>query len=458
MKKDLSIFDNMPIYKTVFKNIVPSIVSMVMVLIYNMADMFFIGLTNDPFQVAAISISTPLFLIFMSFGMMFGIGGISVISRAFGEKKYSYAKNLSSFCFWGSVIVGIVFIIVYMLFMDNILKIIGTSNETVDYVNKYLIFISLGSPFIIISASFSNILRAEGQATKAMIGMILGNVINVILDPIFILFLDMDVSGAAIATVLSNIISTSFYILHFTRGNSSLSIKISDFKIKNKVLTAVFAIGIPASLNGILMSTSNIILNNQISKYGDLQVAAIGVAMKIMMFVVMIQIGLGQGIQPLLGYYYGAKNKKRFKGVLSFSLMFSILLCFLMTAFCYLFSNQLVSVFLENKDAFNYGVQFTYIQLRSGFILGILFVLTATLQAIGAAVPSLILSISKQGLIYIPVLLILGYNFGLKGLVSAQPTADYLTALLAIFLYFLTNKEFISSKNINTNQICNKTE
>lgn len=312
-KKSLDVFNSMPVSKAIFKNAVPAIAAMIMVLIFNLADTFFIGQTHDPFQVAAVSLATPVFLIFMAIGTIFGIGGTSVISRAMGEGRKDYAKKVCSFCMWSCVIVGIIISLLFFIFMDQILVFIGASSDTIELTRSYLIIVICSGPFVLISNCYSNVLRAEGQSNKAMMGMLIGNLLNIILDPIMILGFGWNITGAAIATVIGNIIGALYYIAYFMKGKSMLSINIKDFTIKDKVCSSVLAIGIPASLGSILMSVSQIIMNSQMASYGDMALAGIGVAMKVTMITGMVCIGLGQGIQPLLGFCVGSKNWDRYK-------------------------------------------------------------------------------------------------------------------------------------------------
>lgn len=304
------IFQNAPVPKAVLSNVIPSIVSMIMVLVYNLADTFFIGQTKNAYMVAAVSLATPVFLIFMAIGMLFGIGGTSLISRMLGEGKKEKAKKVSSFCFWTGITIGIISMIAIWIFVEPISRVIGASNETIEYTSKYLAIVAIGIPFLIMSNIFSNVIRAEGHAKKAMVGMIIGNMINIVLDPIMILTFDWTIAGAAIATVLGNVFASLFYLVHLLSKDSILSINIKDYTVSDKIASGVLAIGIPASLNSILMSTSNIVINKLMHHYGDMAVAGLGVAMKVNMIVVMLLIGLGTGIQPLLGYCYGSKNKK----------------------------------------------------------------------------------------------------------------------------------------------------
>lgn len=437
-EKTLDVFSNMSVPQAVIKNIIPAMVAMLMVLIYNLADTFFIGQTKNAYQVAAVSLATPVFLMFMAVGTIFGIGGTSVISRAMGEGKTEYAKKVCSFCMWACIIAGITISALFLLFIDSILLLIGASEDTWEYARSYLTIVSCSGVFVLISNCYSNILRAEGQATKAMIGQIIGNLLNVVLDPVMILGFGWNVTGAAIATVIGNVMAASYYIVYFLRGKSSLSIRIRDFSVKDKICSSVLVIGVPASLASVLMSISQMIINGLMSGYGDMAIAGIGVAMKVTMITGMIAMGIGQGIQPLLGYCVGAKTWERYKKIMRFSIWFAFLLGLIMTVFCYIFTNQIVSIFLTEESAFDYAVQFARILLSTSTLFGVFYVLTNALQAMGAAASSLIINLSRQGLIYIPALFILKAVLGINGLVWAQPIADILSISLAIVLYTIT--------------------
>lgn len=442
-QKSLDVFDSMPVSKAIFKNAVPAMAAMIMVLIYNLADTFFIGQTHDPLQVAAVSLATPVFLIFMAVGTIFGIGGTSVISRAMGEGRKEYAKKVCSFCMWACIIVGISLSLLFWIFMDQMLSLIGASPDTFEFARTYLIIVTLSGPFVLISNCYSNVLRAEGQSNKAMMGMLIGNLLNIILDPIMILGFGWNIKGAAIATVIGNIVGALYYIIYFLKGKSMLSISLKDFTIKNKVCSSVLAIGIPASLGSILMSVSQIIMNSQMATYGDMALAGIGVAMKVTMITGMISIGLGQGVQALMGYCVGAKNWDRYKKILKFSLGFAFILGISLTSMCYIFINQIVRAFLTEANAFEYGVQFSKILLSTSAFFGVLYVLINALQAMGAAMSSLIVNLSRQGIIYIPALFILQAILGINGLIWAQPVADILSILLVFVLYIHTSKKVL---------------
>ena len=267
--KSMEVFAKAPIRKAALQNALPAMAAMLMVLIYNLADTFFIGQTHDDLQVAAVSLATPVFLLFMSVGTVFGVGGTSVISRALGEGRRDYAKKVCSFCMWCCVAVGVLMSALFLIFMDQILAMIGASAETWDYAKTYLTIVSCSGPFVLIANCYSNVIRAEGQSGKAMMGQLLGNLLNVILDPIMILVFGWNIAGAAIATVIGNVVGAGYYIVYFLKGSSSLSISLKDFSVKEKVASGVLAIGVPAALGNLLMSLSGILMNSQMAKYGD---------------------------------------------------------------------------------------------------------------------------------------------------------------------------------------------
>ena len=301
--------------------------------------------------------------------------------------------------------------------------------------------VSVSGPFVLISNCYSNVVRAEGESGKAMMGQLIGNLLNIILDPILILVFSWNIAWAAIATVIGNVVGASYYILFFVKGKSTLSIHLKDFSVKGKAASGVLSIGIPAALGNLLMSVSSILMNMQMAKYGDMALAGVGVAMKVTMMTGMVCIGLGQGVQPLLGYCVGAKNWKRYKGVMRFSLIFAFLLSVVLTGVCYLFTNQIVSAFLTDVAAFDYGVSFSRILLCTSFLFGIFYVLINALQACGAVTESFVVNISRQGIIYISVMFILGTMFHEMGLIWAQPVADVLSFGLVVILYVRKSKK-----------------
>lgn len=441
MSQNKDLFENASVPKAVAAMAIPTIITMLVVVIYNMADTFFIGQTHDAMKVAAVSLATPVFMVLMALGNLFGIGGSSAISRALGEQNLKRAKQISSFCCYASIGIGIIMAIVFIVGMDLILAMIGASENTIDYAREYLFYVGIGAPFIIFGTAFGNILRGEGAAKDSMIGNMIGTITNIILDPLMILTFNWGVAGAAIATIIGNLAACIFYVSHFLRGKSILSINIHDFSAKNHIATNVLAIGIPASLNNILMSCANIVLNNVLASYGDTPVAAMGVASKANMLVVLLQIGLATGIQPLIGYNYGSGNIKKLKKIYRFTALCAIIMGTVLTIFMIIAREPIIHAFINDSDVIDTGIRMMIALQLSGPVIGILFLCINTLQGMGKALPSLILTICRQGLLFIPSVIIFNHLWGMDGVIYAQPAADFASILLALIICLLVFKQ-----------------
>ncbi len=433
--KNKDIFENAPIPKAVATLALPTMLSMLVTIFYNMADTFFVGQTGDANQVAAVSLAMPVFILIMAVGNIFGVGGSSYISRSLGEGKLEEVKKTSAFCFYIGIVSGLVVMVFFLLAMNIVLKLIGADPNTFDFAKEYLFYVALGSVFIVVSTAFGNIVRAEGAAKVSMTGMMIGTVVNIVLDPIMILTLNMGVAGAAIATIIGNISSTIFYIVYIKKGNTVLSINRHYLKITSRIVRNVVTIGIPASLNSVLMSFSNIILNNLLVSYGNNPVAAMGVAMKANMLVVFIQMGLGMGVQPLIGYCFGSGNINRLKGVMKFSMLCNVIIGTIITVAYFFSADSIVKIFIQDQQVVEYGAKMLKVLMLSGPVIGIMFVFSFSFQAMGKAIQSLILSISRQGFVFLPVVVIANKLFGLDGIVFAQPVADIVSIIIALVMF-----------------------
>ena len=435
------IFEKMPVPKAVVKLAMPTVLSMLVTILYNMVDTYFVGQTGDANQVAAVSLATPVFFILMSIGNMFGIGGGSYISRLLGEKRPEKAKYVSSFSFYGALVAGVIMIGVFFLGMPFILKLIGSDESTFGFTGDYLRWISVGAPFVIISASSPNIVRSEGSAKAAMAGMMIGTVTNIILDPIMILTLNMGAGGAAVATTIGNLFSAVYYVIYFSRSKTTLSISPKDFKMSEGIAGTVFAIGVPASLNNLLMTASNILMNNLLKIYGPVPIAGMGIAFKAGSLVAMLQIGIAMGIQPLIGYSYGARDFGRMKAVIRFALISNLVVGTVLSAVYLIFTSSIVGAFIADAAVIEIGTKMLRALMLVGPILGVLFVSMSSFQAMGKSVSALVLSISRQGLVFVPVLFLGNALFGLDGVIYASPIADAGSVFMAIALFIRINNK-----------------
>ena len=426
---------SLKVSKAVAKMAIPSVISSLVTVVYNMADTFFLGQTNDPLQVAAVSLTNPIFILFMAFANMFGMGGSAVASMAMGEKKEERAKNASAFVAYASFFVGIVFAASLLLFMCPLLTLFGADAQTYAFAQGYTLHISYGAPFIIWSAAASFVVRADGASREAMIGSMIGTIANIVLDPVFISGFGMGAAGAAIATTIGNILACLYYLWYFMKKSRCLSIAPKDFKCGDGILTGVCVTGFPTAIFSVLMSVSTIILNQILVAYGNAPVAAIGIVFKANMFITFLQLGLANGVQPLLGYNYGAGNRERFIAVDRFTKKCCLIVGILATALFFVLREPIVRLFINDADIIYYGVKMLVAYMLSGPFIGILFVNMNCLQSTGNALPATILSVLRQGLLLIPVLYLLNAVAGLNGVIYGQALTDYVAVILSVVIW-----------------------
>ena len=441
MQKNLEIMSKFPVNQAILKLALPTMFAMVVQLIYNITDTFFIGQTGDSNMVAAIALSMPVFMVIQAFGNIYANGSASYISRMLGEKQLDEAKRTSATAFYLAIITGVVLTAVFFIFVDGIVGIIGTSDATYQYTKNYLIIVFAFSIVMILQVSLSGLLRAEGATSKTMIGMFIGTAVNIVLDPVFIFTLNLGVAGAAWATVIGNAFGAVYYLLNLQKGKCLLSIAFRWFKPTKKVLSETFKIGVPSSVTQFVMSVSFVLVNVVAATYGDKVVAANGIEMRLTSMVVMLVIGLAQGFQPFAGYNYGAKQYDRLmKGYKITVLYGTILSLAFMTVFI-LLGRQIYAAFIQDDEVIGWGVR-----ILSAFIwctpcFGIQMTTMMTFQATGKALKSMFMGLGRQCILYLPLLFILNNAFGFNGFIFAQPIADILTTVLGIILSISFLKE-----------------
>lgn len=438
MNSNQNLFQDMPIQKAVYRMAVPTVISSLVLVIYNMADTFFIGQTHDALQVAAISLTNAVFVMYMGIAQLLGIGGSAVISILLGQGENQKSKSASVFCFYSSLLFGIVAGALILLFMDPLLSLLGSNEATYQFSKDYLYYIALGAPFILLANTFGHAVRGEGASQASMIGGMLGTIVNIILDPVFILYLQMGTAGAAIATVLGNVFSCIYYIYYLTRKSKFMSLQLKYLKDCHQVAGRVLSVGVPAGISSALMSIATVLLNNALVPYGDTAVAAMGVVTKIYLFIVFVHMGISNGIQPLLGYCYGAGNRKRFMGILKFSGILTVICGSILTAIYILFSRQIIGVFINEPMVIQYGVPMLIATSLAGPILGLMFLSINSMQALNRPLPATILSLCRQGLFFIPLLFILNKTFGLAGINYTQTVSDYLAIVIALVMLVIS--------------------
>lgn len=429
------LFENTSIKRAYFILALPVVMSMAVTIIYNMVDTFFVAKTGNPNLVAGVSQGAPIFTLMIAIGDIFGLGGSSVISRLFGERRDKTARYVSGYCFYASITCGLVVTALMFIFQTPVLRMLGASPATWKYAREYYLVIAGGATFIIFGLSPNNILRTEGLATQAMIASITGTGINVVLNPIFIFTCGLGAAGSALATVVSNVIADVLMVYYLRTKSKKLTTSIHETKISGKLQREIYAIGIPASVTNIMVTFATALTNRYLIAYGANSVAAMGIAMKVNTVIVMVMVGFAFGAQPLIGYTYGARDERRFRETLRFDLSVVAGLALVLTVLMMVFAPQIIRLFMRDPEIVREGTGMLRWLASSTTIAGIIMVLTTTFQSMGKATPAFWLSFSRQGLIFLIAIVALSYFFGYTGVLAAQACADVLTLVLAAFLY-----------------------
>lgn len=433
------LFEKTPIPKAVAKLAIPTILSSLVMVFYNLADTFFVGMLNDSVQNAGVTLAAPVLLAFNAINNLFGVGGSSMMSRALGRKDYTTVRRSSAFSFYCSVFCGILFSVICFILWEPLLILLGASETTMAATSGYMQWTVLcGATPAILNVVMAYLVRSEGASLHASIGTMSGCILNMILDPIFILpwGFNMGAAGAGLATFISNVVACIyFFVLLFVRRKTTyVCINPKYFAFRRSIAFGVFGVGIPASIQNLLNVTGMTILNNFTASFGADPVAAMGITQKIYMVPMNISMGLSQGIMPLVSYNYASGNIKRMKGTLTFSI--KVALTFITTvSVCYfLGADVMVRLFMKNESIIAYGSRF----LR-GFCLGLPFlcmdfIAVAVFQATGLGKYAFLFAVLRKIVLEIPALYILNQLFPLYGLAYAQLTAELILSAAAVIV------------------------
>lgn len=430
------LFEKTSVPRAFFALTIPNVLNKIVMLLYNMADTFFIARTGNTALVAGVSLVAPVFMVMIAMGDIFGIGGSSLISRLLGQGQYRKAKGISSFCFWGSLGAGAVLGILLLLFQTPILTLLGADSSTMKYAAEYYQYIVWGAPLIVASVVPLNLLRTEGLVKAAVAGSVLGSVINIILDPVFIFWLDMGAAGAAIATVLGNAGSVLLSMWFFLFRSRLLSIRPGMCRLSLGELGQILVIGIPASVTNFMQSVSIALTNRFLLPYGTDKIAAFGIAQKINMIAAMIITGFSFGSQPLLGYNYGAGNYKRLKNIFKFIYTFETEAALVLSLVLGISVPWLVEIFLSDPAVTEAGTQILRVQMAGIVFMAVTMVSVCAFQSSGKAGAAFILAVSRQGIVFAAVLAAASALAGYTGVISTQPVSDMITAGIAGVLFY----------------------
>ncbi len=430
------LFEETPIPKAVMIMSVPTIISSLVMVIYNLADTYFVGMVNDPVQNAAVALAAPVLLAFNAVNNLFGIGSSSMMSRALGSKDYDTVYKSSAFGFYCALISGAVFSVLFTMFRHPLLLILGSDAQTAAATGEYLKWtVTCGAVPAILNVVFAYLVRAEGASLHASIGTMSGCLLNIVLDPVFILpqGLNMGAAGAGLATFLSNCVACMYFLvlLYVKRGKTYVCVRPSMFRLNRSIVVSVCGVGIPASIQNLLNVTGMTVLNNFTSVYGSDAVAAMGIAQKINMVPMYVALGLSQGLMPLISYNYASGNTPRMKKAVTFSAGISISFLALISAVYYLGSDFFIRMFMKNESIVAYGSRFLHGLCLSLPFLCLDFLAVGVFQACGMGRKSLVFAILRKIILEIPALYILNWLFPLYGLAFSQLAAEVVLAAAA---------------------------
>lgn len=428
------LFARAPIPRAYFKMALPVVLSMLVSLVYNMVDTWFIAQTQNTALVAGVSLCAPMFTLMVAMGDIFGLGGSSLISRLLGQGEEKRVRHVSAFCSYGAIVWGVLVGALMLIFRQPILHLLGASSDTMDSAMAYYSYLALGAPAIIFTLVPSNILRTEGMAVASMVGSITGALVNMILDPIFIFGLNMGAGGAALATVLSNVVSAVLLMVLLVAKSQRLSMRLRDCPVQGTELREILVIGVPASITNLMQSFAMTLTNRFLLPYGTENVAALGIALKVNMIVMLIMVGFAFGAQPLLGYNYGANNRERLRGILKFDVLVQLVFSVVMTVVFLIFAPQIIRIFMSDSGVMQAGSRILRCMVITMPLMGIILVCTTLFQAAGKAMPAFLLSISRQGVALLICMVVLSAVFGLYGVILAQAAADVVSVILALVL------------------------
>lgn len=432
------VFDTNRLVPTYFRLALPVVFSMAVSLVYNLADTYFIAQSGNASLVAGVSLCAPVFTILMAFGNIYGQGGSSLISRLLGRDDAYSARRVSAFCFYLSILTGVVLAVPMLLFKGPILGVLGAAEDTLPYAGEYYTVLALGAPVMILSFIHTNLLRCEGQATMSMLGTVGGSVLNIILDPIFISVLGWGAAGAAIATVLGYVFTDVLCLVIVLRRSRNLSVRVRESRVHGDELRQILSVGITAAVTNLATSVCTIFMNQFLLPYGSEKIAAMGIVIKISMIAQLIMVGFSFGGVPLFGYLYGGGSIQKLKQLLRFCTLFLCGLALAMTAVICLMAPQLVGVFMKDASIVESGTPMLRWQMAGACFGAVVLLYTCLFQATGKAMPALALSLSRQGVIFLVVLAVCVQLAGYNGFLASQAVADLISAALALILYWKT--------------------
>jgi len=425
-----------------FNQSYPAVIGLLVLSLYNLVDTIFIGHGVGSLGIAGLTISFPLQMIFIAFSQALGIGAASIISRALGSNQIKKAEQALLNCFSLILISSFAITGLVMVFMEPLLKLFGSTPEILPYAMEYMNIIILSTVFIVFISALLHVIRAQGHAKFAMVAMIVGIGINIILDPIFIFWFDMGIGGAALATVIGHIVASLLVLYYFVSKKSLIKVRLEKFVFDWKIVKEIFSIGSSSFARLVSANIIFIVVNNSLALYGGvIAIAAFGIVNRVIMMILMPVFGIVQGMQPIVGYNFGSKKYKRVKEVISLGIKVTTGLCILAFIILYGFADFIAGVFTTETELVEMTIPALRIIVLMLPIIGYQVVAAGVYQSMGKAKSAFFISILRQVVILIPLLLILPMFFQLQGIWYAFPIADLLSGIVIAYILYLENKK-----------------
>lgn len=446
----MNLLGNAPIPKALMALGVPIMIGMLINALYNLVDAYFVGgLGESP--MGAISIVFPLGQVVVGLGLMFGNGAASYLSRLLGRGDRDTANKVASTALYSSVIIGAVIIIFTAIFLKPILFLLGATDTIMPYAVAYARIYVISCIFNVFNVTMNNIVSSEGAAKTTMCALLLGAVLNIGLDPVFIYVLDMGVVGAAIATAISQLVSTLVYVAYVFRKKSAFSFSIRNFNPSKQILTEILKIGVPTLTFQLLTSLSIALINRAANGYGDAVIAGMGAVTRITSMGTLVVFGFLKGFQPIAGFSYGAKNFARLREAIKTSILWSTCFCVVVGLLMFIFPEQIISQFANgNAEMLSVGQKSLMANGLSFFLFGFYTVYSSLFLALGKGTAGFVLGACRQGICFVPVILFLPIVWGMNGILYAQPIADILSAIITIFMAIHLHKELKKTEAISS--------
>lgn len=436
-KDNTALFSDAPVSKAVLSLAIPTVISQLITVVYNMADTFFVGQLNDPLQVAAATVAMPAFMFLTAFANLFGLGGSSLISRCLGAGNKEKARHASAFCIWAGIAVAFVYGVLVVLSEPILFPILGASDETWDYCAQYVFWtIGIGSVPTVMNAEFAHLVRAEGYSKQAAFGVAMGGVLNIVLDPIFIFCFKMEIRGAAIATMLSNLAAMIYFLwfLHHIKNNTVITPNLKEISFAYGIPKEVITVGLPGFVMTMMSTISNTALNHIVAGYSDKAIAGMGIAKKIDLLAYAIAQGMTQGTLPLIGYNYTSGNIKRMKQSIKADTVYSFAVAFVGMILLYFLAVPISRCFIADTETVQYGQQFLKIICLACPTTSINFMVITIFQAVGQRAKPLILSLLRKGSVDVLFMMLFNHTFGIKGIAWATPVVDWIAFVISLML------------------------